>query len=40
MGADPYLRHLTDRLPLHGPALGAAAPSAVVGVPCTMRLAR
>ena len=32
-GADPYLRHLTGRLPLQSPVLGAAALTAVVGVP-------
>jgi hypothetical protein len=35
-GADPYLRHLTDRLPLRSPVLGAAALSAIVGVPYTV----
>lgn len=32
-GADPYLRHLTDQLPFRSPVLGAAALSAIVGVP-------
>ncbi|GGL41280.1 hypothetical protein H9L10_08295 [Phycicoccus endophyticus] len=32
-GTDPYLAHLTERLPLHSPVLGAAALTAVVGVP-------
>ncbi len=35
-GADPYLRHLTLRLPFHSPIFGAAALAAVVGVPHTV----
>lgn len=32
-GTDPYLRHLTERLPLRSPVLGAVALTAVVGAP-------
>ncbi len=35
-GADPYLRHLTDRLPWHSPVFGAAALTLVVAVPHTV----
>ena len=34
-GIDPYLRHLTNRLPFHSPEFGAAALTGAVAVPHT-----